>query len=129
MPQANQARITTFLPCDDPATCLMAEDVVTFALAHGLWRGAPTDPSFSFSDVYDPVTVFGAPRASHAPTTSTSATATIPHVRVHSRLHRLHHLLNRGQERASARRACGTSSRASPTRGTSMPSATSPTRR
>ena len=37
---ANQARITTFLPCDDADTCMMAPDVVTFALAHGLWRGA-----------------------------------------------------------------------------------------
>mmetsp|Transcript_27453 Transcript_27453/g.80438 ORF Transcript_27453/g.80438 Transcript_27453/m.80438 type:complete len:498 (+) Transcript_27453:50-1543(+) len=57
---ANQARITTFLPCDDPDWCLAAPDVVTFAIEHKLWRGAPTDRSFSFSDVYDPVTPTGA---------------------------------------------------------------------
>ena len=57
---ANQARITSFLPCDDPDRCMMADDVVTFAIAHGLWAGGPTDPSFSFSGVYDPVTTFGA---------------------------------------------------------------------
>ena len=57
---ANQARITTFLPCDDENHCMMANDTVTFAIAHGLFHGAPTDPSFSFSDTYDPVTPTGA---------------------------------------------------------------------
>ena len=56
---ANQARITTFLPCDDPTTCRAAADVVDFAVANDLW-----DPNsggdFSFSDVYDPVTFEGA---------------------------------------------------------------------
>ena len=49
---ANQARISAFLPCDDASTCMMAPDVTTFAIARGLWKGSPTDPAFSFSDVY-----------------------------------------------------------------------------
>ena len=57
---ANQARITQFLPCDDPNTCMMAADVVTFAIKHGLYDGKPTDRHFSFSDIYDPVTPTGA---------------------------------------------------------------------
>ena len=52
---ANQARITTFLPCDDPSTCRMAKDTVTFAIDRGYWHGSATDPAFSFSDTYDPV--------------------------------------------------------------------------
>jgi dipeptidase len=57
---ANQARITTFLPCDDPSQCKASPDVVSFAIKHGYWKGSPTDPSFSFSDVYDPLTFSGA---------------------------------------------------------------------
>jgi dipeptidase len=57
---ANQGRITTFLPCDDADTCMMASDVVTFAIERGYWSGASDDPSFSFSDTYDPVTSSGA---------------------------------------------------------------------
>ncbi|KAL1527248.1 hypothetical protein AB1Y20_015924 [Prymnesium parvum] len=54
---ANQARITRFQPCL-PADCLAAPDVVSFAVAHGLYDGAAAD--FSFSDVYDPLTFGGA---------------------------------------------------------------------
>lgn len=57
---ANQARITTFLPCDDADKCMMAPDVVTFAKKRGYWSGSATDVSFSFSDTYDPVTFGGA---------------------------------------------------------------------
>lgn len=57
---ANQARIRTFLPCDDANTCLMAPDVVSFAIKRGYWKGAADDPAFSFSDIYDPVTFSGA---------------------------------------------------------------------
>ena len=57
---ANQARITQFLPCDDPDSCMMAPDVLLFAVARGLWNGSTSDPTFSFSDVYDPVTPTGA---------------------------------------------------------------------
>lgn len=57
---ANQARITTFLPCTDDSVCKAAPDVVSFALKHGYWKGAVDDPSFSFSDTYDPVTFEGA---------------------------------------------------------------------
>lgn len=60
MAHANQARITRFLPCDDEKACLMAPDVVSFAIAHGYFHGEADDPSFSFSDVYDPVTFEGA---------------------------------------------------------------------
>jgi dipeptidase len=49
---ANQARITTF-PLNDPANCLYAKDVITFAKARGWFSG--TDKEFSFSDVYAPV--------------------------------------------------------------------------
>jgi len=55
---ANQARITTFLPCDDPNTCMMAPDTYSFAVENGLFNGTKED--FSFSDVYDPLTVTGA---------------------------------------------------------------------
>ena len=60
MAHANQARIRHFLPCDDANTCRMAADVVTFAIERGYWRGKADDPAFSFSDTYDPLTVFGA---------------------------------------------------------------------
>ena len=46
---ANQARITTFQPCD-PKDCLAAPDTVSFAVKHGFWKGAADDPTFSFSD-------------------------------------------------------------------------------
>ena len=57
---ANQARITSFLPCDDPSTCRSSKDVVSFAIKHGYWKGAADGPAFSFSDVYDPLTFGGA---------------------------------------------------------------------
>jgi len=57
---ANQARIQTFLPCDDADQCRMSPDVVSFAKERGLWNGTLTDTTFSFSDVYDPVDVEGA---------------------------------------------------------------------
>ena len=57
---ANQARITTFLPCKDESECMAAADVVSFAIERGYWKGAVDDPSFSFSDTYDPVTFEGA---------------------------------------------------------------------
>ena len=49
MAHANQARITTFLPCDDPDTCRMAPDTVTFAIKRGYFKGKPDDPAFDFS--------------------------------------------------------------------------------
>jgi hypothetical protein len=33
---------------------------VTFAIKHGYWQGGATDPAFSFSGAYDPVTFEGA---------------------------------------------------------------------
>ncbi len=54
---ANQARITTF-PLNDPANCMYAPDVITFAKAKGWFRGQ--DKDFSFSDVYAPVDFSGA---------------------------------------------------------------------
>ena len=57
---ANQARITTFLPCDDPSQCKAAPDVVQFAKRRGYWKGATDDRRFSFSDIYDPITFGGA---------------------------------------------------------------------
>ena len=42
-PRAGQARITTFLPCDDADTCRMAPDVVSFAIKRGYWKGAPDE--------------------------------------------------------------------------------------
>uniref|UniRef100_A0A7S2N574 Dipeptidase n=1 Tax=Haptolina brevifila TaxID=156173 RepID=A0A7S2N574_9EUKA len=56
---ANQARITTFLPCN-PSDCMAAPDVVSFAIERGYFKGAKDDPNFSFSDTYDPVTFEGA---------------------------------------------------------------------
>ena len=61
---ANQARITTF-PRDDPANCLFAKDVVSFAQSHGLFPKDASEASFSFSDTYDPVT-FGGVRLGEA---------------------------------------------------------------
>lgn len=49
---ANQARITTF-PMNDPANCLFAKDVISFAREKGWFDGKNKD--FSFSDVYAPV--------------------------------------------------------------------------
>lgn len=57
---ANQARITTYLPCDDPNWCMAAPDAVTFAIEHGFYNGTADDTSFSFSDTYDPPTPSGA---------------------------------------------------------------------
>ena len=54
---ANQARITTF-PQNDPANCVFAPDVISFARAKGWYSG--TDADFSFSDVYAPVDFSGA---------------------------------------------------------------------
>jgi dipeptidase len=54
---ANQARITTF-PANDPANCLFAGDVVSFARKKGWFTGK--DNEFSFSDVYAPVDFSGA---------------------------------------------------------------------
>jgi len=56
---ANQARITTF-PRDDPANCKFAQDVVSFAKAHGLYPKDGSEEDFSFSDVYNPVSFEGA---------------------------------------------------------------------
>lgn len=58
---ANQARITQFLEaCKDPNQCLASPDIVSFAIERGYYDGAADDPSFSFSDTFDPVTVNGA---------------------------------------------------------------------
>ena len=57
---ANQARITTFLPCSDASKCKASPDVVSFAIKRGYWKGSVDDPAFSFSDIYDPVTFSGA---------------------------------------------------------------------
>lgn len=58
---ANQARITQFLEaCKDPNYCLASDDVIQFAIDRGYYNGSAADPSFSFSDTYDPVTVNGA---------------------------------------------------------------------
>lgn len=49
---ANHARITQF-PKDDPANCLYAPDVISFAREMGYYNG--TDADFSFSDTYAPL--------------------------------------------------------------------------
>lgn len=49
---ANHARITQF-PKDDPANCLYAPDVISFAREMGYYSG--TDADFSFSDTYAPL--------------------------------------------------------------------------
>lgn len=54
---ANHARITQF-PLNDPANCMYAPDVITFARAKGWFTG--TDEQFSFSDTYDPLDFGGA---------------------------------------------------------------------
>jgi len=61
---ANQARITTF-PfqktnnwSDAKQTIYHSPDVISFAKKHGFYKG--TDESFSFSDVYNPLTFSGA---------------------------------------------------------------------
>ena len=54
---ANQARITQF-PLNDPENCMYSPDVITFARAHGWFKG--DDKDFSFSDTYAPVTFSGA---------------------------------------------------------------------
>lgn len=54
---ANQARITTF-PLNDPANCIYASDVISFAKAKNWFNGKDTE--FSFSDVYAPVDFSGA---------------------------------------------------------------------
>ncbi|TAM44304.1 MAG: dipeptidase [Acidobacteria bacterium] len=48
---ANQSRIHTF-PLHDPATCLYAPDVISFARAKGWFSGK--DEEFSFADTYAP---------------------------------------------------------------------------
>jgi dipeptidase len=55
---ANHARITTF-PLNDPANCLYASDVISFAREKKYFAG--NDADFSFSDVYAPLD-FGAAR-------------------------------------------------------------------
>ena len=54
---ANHARITTF-PMNDPANCLYAKDVISFAHEKGWFEGKNRD--FSFSDVYAPLDFSGA---------------------------------------------------------------------
>lgn len=56
---ANQARIQTF-KLNDPNNVLYAPDVISFARKIGLYPQDAPDASFSFSDVYDPVTFSGA---------------------------------------------------------------------
>jgi dipeptidase len=55
---ANQARIRRF-PLNDPANCLYAKDVISFAREKGWFAGK--DEEFSFADTYAPVD-FGALR-------------------------------------------------------------------
>ena len=61
---ANQARIQSFTFqkannwSDKSQSCYHAADVISFAKAHGFYRG--TDADFSFSDVYNPVNFGGA---------------------------------------------------------------------
>lgn len=53
---SNQARITTF--DKSSSDVYYAEDVISFAREHGLYKG--TDEDFSFSDTYNPVDFYGA---------------------------------------------------------------------
>ena len=53
---ANQSRITTF-PLNDPANCLYAPDVISFARENG-WYDGP-DSEFSFCDAYCPADFSG----------------------------------------------------------------------
>lgn len=59
---ANQSRITTF-PLNDPANCLYAPDVISFARENG-WYDGP-DSEFSFCDAYCPA-YFGGLRGCEA---------------------------------------------------------------
>jgi dipeptidase len=59
---ANQPRIRQF-PLNDPATCLYAKDVISFAREKGWFAGK--DYEFSFADTYAPLR-FGALRACEA---------------------------------------------------------------
>ena len=59
---ANQARISTF-PLNDPANCIYAPDVITFAREKGYFNGE--DKDFSFCDAYAPLD-FGAMRGCEA---------------------------------------------------------------
>lgn len=52
---ANQARIQTF-PRDDPDNCMYSDDVVDVAIHYGLFPQDEDPSTFSFSDVYCPVT-------------------------------------------------------------------------
>jgi dipeptidase len=54
---ANQARITTF-PLDDTVNCLYAEDVISFAVEKGYYKGE--QENFSFADAYAPIDFAGA---------------------------------------------------------------------
>ena len=45
---ANQARITRFLPCDDPSTCNAAPDVVSFAIKYAR-RAHPSSTQHTYS--------------------------------------------------------------------------------
>lgn len=56
---ANQARITTF-PLNDPENCVYSPDVISFARKIGLYPQDASDETFSFSDIYDPLTFSGA---------------------------------------------------------------------
>lgn len=60
---SNQARIQTF-PRDDPETCLYSHDVIDLAKEIGIYETNededPNDLQFSFSDVYNPISFFGA---------------------------------------------------------------------
>lgn len=56
---ANQARIQTF-SLHSPEDTLYSHDVISFARKVGLYPAGAADESFSFSDVYDPVTYEGA---------------------------------------------------------------------
>lgn len=51
---ANQARIQTF-PRDDPENCMYAGDVVDVAVHYGLFEKDADPTTFSFSDIYCPV--------------------------------------------------------------------------
>ena len=46
-------------PCTCTRTCHVHVQV-TFAIKRGYWKGGATDPAFSFSGTYDPVTFEGA---------------------------------------------------------------------
>lgn len=79
---ANQARTREFPP-ENPDSFRHSPDVVTFAREHGLFDG--DDRSFSFSDVYDPVTPMGA-RACEARVYSFFISVAVPEERIHDHL-------------------------------------------